>query len=468
MNMSFNSTNYPLRVAVIGSGPAGFYTVGQLFKEYNNIVEVDMFDKLPTPFGLVRYGVAPDHQKIKSVTKLYERIADNPKFRFWGNVEIGKHIQIDDLRRIYHCVVFAYGTNRSRSLGILGEDFDGSYAATDFVAWYNGHPDYQNHQFDLSVNTAVIVGVGNVAIDVARILCLTEEELIQSDVTDNALHALLESNIREVVLLGRRGPAQAAFTNPELKELINLQGADLKIDLDEAKLDRLSEEYVVLQDDKLLRSKVDMIKDISYVTSFNNNKSITIRFLVSPLEIFGGENNKVVGMRLVKNELYKTNTGYLKSKATDKCEDISAGIVLTSVGYMGSAINGIPFDEKSGTIPNINGRVFNQDTQEILTGMYTCGWIKRGPTGVIGTNKEDAIETVHCMIEDVQSGKYIDVDPIDKDCVDEIITDAQPDTFTFDDWKRIDKIEIERGKVVNRPRIKFTSTLSMLKVLNRA
>ena len=468
MNLPSDSVMKPLRVAIIGAGPSGFYTAGQLFKEYSNEVLVDMFDRLPTPFGLVRYGVAPDHQKIKSVTNLYDRIADHPGFRFWGNVEIGQHIQISELKEIYHCIVFAYGASQSRQLGILGEDFKGSHAATDFVAWYNGHPDYRDLKFNFAVDSAVVVGMGNVAIDVARILCLTEEELIQSDIADYALEALVKSNIREVIMLGRRGPAQAAFTNPELKELSELQGADLYISSDEAKLDLLSEAYVEDQGDKTLKSKMELINKIAKLNSFNKSKRITIRFLTSPVEIFGDEEDNVSGMRLVGNELYSTDTGIIKSIPTDTFHNISVGMVLRSVGYLGSAISGIPFNSEAGIVPNINGRIINKDTQEFCTGLYTAGWIKRGPTGVIGTNKGDAIETVKCIVEDVKDGNIIMNKSVGKTYIEEFVRDRQQNLFTFDDWKQIDEIERENGKLFNRPRIKFNNTQSMLQALDRA
>ena len=455
------------RVAIIGAGPAGFYSAGQLFKEYSDSVEVDMFDRLPIPFGLVRFGVAPDHLKIKSVTKLYDRIANKPGFRFWGNVEFGKHINLEDLRANYHCIVFAYGAQGSRVLGIPGENLEGSYAATDFVAWYNGHPDYSKHTFDLAVDTAVVVGIGNVAIDVARILCLTEEELLQSDIADYALDALLQSRVREVVLLGRRGPAQAAFTNPEIKELGDLQGADIHIIDEEAELDILSRQDLDINGDKMLARKVEIIQDFAERNYNNKSKAIKIRFLTSPVEIFSNGLGKVSGIRLVKNEIHRSSQGVLKARPSNMYEDLSAGLVLRSVGYLGSSVPGIPFDNKSGIICNVQGRILNPETQELLTGMYTCGWIKRGPTGVIGTNKADSVESINCLIEDVKSGKMLK--PIDSSIVriEELVRSRQPDALTFMDWKQLDNMERAKGSAVGRPRVKFTSTPSMLKALRR-
>lgn len=456
-----------LRVAIIGAGPAGFYCAGQLFKEYSDSVEVDMFDRLPVPFGLVRFGVAPDHLKIKSVTKLYERIANKPGFRLWGNVEFGKHIDLEDLRAHYHCIVFAYGAQGSRRLSIPGENLQGSHAATDFVAWYNGHPDYSKYTFDLSVDTAVVVGIGNVAIDVARILCLTKEELLQSDIADYAMDALLQSRVRDVVLLGRRGPAQAAFTNPEIKELGDLQDADIHVIDEEVELDILSRQDVDLNGDKMLVRKVEIIQDFAERKYNNKSKVIRMRFLTSPVEIFGNGSGKVSGMRLVKNEIYRSDQGALKARPKDMYEDISVGLVLRSVGYLGSAVPDIPFDNESGMICNSQGRILNPETQEFLTGMYTCGWIKRGPTGVIGTNKEDSVESINCLIEDVKSGKMLKPSDPSKVRIEELVRSRQPDVFTFVDWKQIDNMEIDKGSLVGRPRVKFTSTSSMLKALGR-
>ncbi|GIS67352.1 MAG: NADP oxidoreductase [Anaerolineaceae bacterium] len=464
--ISDEATN-PLRVAIIGAGPAGFYSADQLFKEFADRVQVDMYDRLPTPFGLVRYGVAPDHLKIKSVTKLYERIANKTGYRFWGNVEFGKHIDLGDLRAHYNCVVFAYGAKGSRRLGIPGENLQGSHAATDFVAWYNGHPDYSDCTFNLAVDTAVVVGIGNVAVDVARVLCLTEEELLQSDIADYALDALLKSNVKEVVLLGRRGPAQAAFTNPEAKELGSLQGADIHVAAEEAELDTLSSQELDIDGDKTTVRKVEIIQNFAKRKYNSQSKVIRMRFLTSPIEMFNNGDDKVSGLRLVKNEIYRTEQGSLKSRPTNVYEDLDTGLVFRSVGYVGSAVPGIPFDAKSGIICNSEGRIFNPKTQELLIGMYTSGWIKRGPTGVIGTNKEDSIESINCLIEDVKSGKMLVPASKNFSKVEELLHSRQPDLFTFDDWKRIDNMEIANGDLVGRPRVKFTSTLSMLKVLGR-
>ncbi|MFL2651158.1 MAG: FAD-dependent oxidoreductase [Anaerolineales bacterium] len=459
---------HPLQVAIIGAGPAGFYSADQLFKEFGDRVQVDMYDRLPTPFGLVRYGVAPDHLKIKSVTKLYERIANKPGYRFWGNVEFGKHIDLGDLRAHYNCIIFAYGASDSRRLGIPGENLQGSHAATDFVAWYNGHPDYSDCTFDLSVNTAVVVGVGNVAVDVARVLCLTEEELLESDIADYALDALLKSKVKEVILLGRRGPAQAAFTNPEAKELGNLLGAGIHVIEQEAELDILSREDLGLAGDKITVRKVEIIQNFAERKYNNKAKVIRMRFLTSPIEMYNNGADKVSGMRLVKNEIYRDEKGSLKARPTDVYEDIDTGLVFRSVGYLGSAVPGIPFDSKSGIICNSQGRIFDPKTQEFLIGLYTSGWIKRGPTGVIGTNKEDSIESINCLIEDVKSGKMLMPTNKSSSKVEEIVRSRQPDLFTFDDWKRIDNMEIANGDLARRPRVKFTSTSSMLKVLGRS
>lgn len=272
----------PLRVAVIGSGPAAFYAVEFLFKQTNVVAQIDMYDRLPTPYGLVRFGVAPDHQKIKSVTKVYEQLASKPNFRFFGNVEFGKHLALDDLKQYYHQILFATGAQSDRRMGIPGEDFPGSHPATEFVAWYNGHPDFANHQFDLSQERAAVVGVGNVAIDVARILSLSPKELRETDMADYAIEALSKSKIREVYLLGRRGPAQAAFTNPEIKELGEMEDADVIVCPDELQLDPLSQAEVDASKDPALKKKVELLQGYISRQLQGRPRKLHIRFLMSP------------------------------------------------------------------------------------------------------------------------------------------------------------------------------------------
>ena len=289
------TTDRPLRVAIIGAGPTGFYAADHLLKQKDRVVEVDLFDRVPTPYGLVRAGVAPDHQKIKSVTAAFDKVAAHPRFRFFGGVELGRDLTGDDLRRHYHQIVYTTGAQTDRRMGIPGEDLKGSHPATEFVAWYNGHPDYRDLHFDLSQERAAVVGVGNVAVDVARILCRSADELAKTDIADYALEALRKSRIREVYLLGRRGPAQAAFTNPEIRELGELADADVSVVPDEVELDPLSRAELEAHPDRATLKKVEILQGYAHRAPTGKSKRLIIRFLVSPVELIGDEDGEVVG-----------------------------------------------------------------------------------------------------------------------------------------------------------------------------
>ena len=454
----------PLRVAIIGSGPAGFYVVERLFKETGLSVEVDMFDELATPFGLVRGGVAPDHQKIKSVIRVYDRSARKPNFRFYGNVRYGRDIHLGDLQAHYHQVCFTTGAQTDRSLGIPGEDLLGSHAATEFVAWYNGHPDYRDRRFDLSGESAAVIGVGNVAIDVARILCRSYEELAVTDIADYALEALRESRIRNVHLIGRRGPAQAAFTNPEIKEMGELADADVEILPEEARLDELSQAYVDTHPDKALLRKIEILQSYAGRPFAGKSRRLSIRFLLSPTEIIGNGGGRVSAVRLVRNELYADN-GSLRPRATEEHEVIPADIVFRSVGYLGVPLPDVPFDDRRGVIPNDRGRVLARDGKRPVAGFYASGWIKRGPTGVIGTNKPDAAETVERMLEDLEAGAILPADKPGVAAAERLVRERQPDYVSYEDWLRLDDIETARGKESGRPRVKLTRTEDMIAAL---
>lgn len=455
----------PLRVAIIGAGPTGFYTAEHLFRRKNLVVEIDMFERLPTPYGLVRYGVAPDHQKIKSVTKVYDRIAQKPGFRFFGNVEIGKHVTVADLRRYYHQIVYTTGAQTDRRLGIPGEDLTGSYPATEFVAWYNGHPDYRDYEVDLSQESAVVVGIGNVAMDVARILARTPEELATTDIADYALEALSKSNIKHIYILGRRGPAQAKFTTPEIKELGEMQDAEVIILPEEAELDEISKEELV-NADRGTMSTVEVIQSYANKELSGKSRQIHLRFLVSPVELIGDEKGQIVKMRLVKNELYRTESGTSRPRATDQFEEIPVGLVFRSVGYRGVALPDVPFYDNWGVILNKEGRVVDPDTDEPVLGEYTGGWIKRGPSGVIGTNKPDALETVTHMLDDLAEGKVLEPVAAAAEGVAALVKERQSDFFSYDDWLQLKALEEEKGVAVGRPRVKFTSIAEMKAVLN--
>jgi ferredoxin--NADP+ reductase len=463
----FGIEGAPLRVAVIGAGPAGFYTAEHLFRQPGLAVSVDLYDRLPTPYGLVRFGVAPDHQKIKNVTAAFDKTAAHPGFRFFGNVELGKDVTIEDLRAHYHQIVYTTGAQTDRRMGIPGEDLRGSHPATDFVAWYNGHPDYREHRFDLSQERVAVVGVGNVAVDVVRILCRTAEELAATDIGDDALAALRESRVREVYLLGRRGPAQAAFTNPEIRELGELPGADVRVPADEAEPDPLSRAELEKSGDRSTLKKVEILREFARRPPTGKPRTLTVRFLVSPVALHGDESGQVAGLRLVRNELHATAAGTLQARPTERFEDLPAGLVFRSVGYRGVPIPGVPFHDAWGVILNDKGRVLEPDTREPRLGEYAAGWIKRGPTGVIGTNKPDAAETVAGMVEDLGRARTLAPSEPDAGAAVALVQQRQPHYITWSDWQRLDELETARGRASGRPRVKFTRVEEMLAALGR-
>ena len=366
----------PLRVAVIGAVPAGFFLADKLLAQTDRPVTVDLFERLPVPYGLVRFGVAPDHEKIKAVTRSFDKVAGRPGFRFFGNVEIGQHLTVDELRRHYHAVAFTTGAQSDRRMGIPGEDLAGSHPATEFVAWYNGHPDFRDRTFDLTAERVAVVGVGNVAVDVARILSRTPDELARTDIADHALEALRHCKVKEVYLLGRRGPVQAAFTTPEVKELGELAEADALARPEEVALDPLSEAQLAREDDASEKRKVEVLADYAARTPTGKPKRLVLRFLVSPVELVGDAAGRVRSLRLVKNRLVERDGG-IAAVATDQHEELPVDLVFRSVGYRGVAIPGLPFDEKRGTVPNVAGRVTGPDGAP-LPGLYAAGWIKRG------------------------------------------------------------------------------------------
>lgn len=453
------SPERPLRVAVVGSGPSGFYAAEHLFKQANLSVQVDMFERLPTPFGLVRGGVAPDHPKIKSVTKVYDKTASRAGFRFFGNVEIGRDLTVDELRQHYHAVIFAVGAQTDRSLGIPGEDLPGSHAATEFVGWYNGHPDFKHRQFDLSAERAVVIGVGNVAMDVARILSRTCDELVSTDIADYALEALDTSRVREVILLGRRGPAQAAFTPAELGEFGEMADADIVVAPEDAAVDPLSAEWLASSGDRDAQKNVALLKEYAERPLTGKPRRIIIRFLVSPVQIVG--NGRVEGIEVIKNELVQRPDGSLAAQATNQTEIIPCGLVFRSVGYKGVALPGLPFDDRAGIIPNTLGRV--TDTP----GVYVAGWIKRGPSGVIGTNKPDSVETVECILQDFGTGQLEISSSSTTDSIETLLIQRGVSFVTFTDWQKLDQLEIDNGAKFGRPRIKFTAVTDMLAALDK-
>jgi len=454
----------PIRVAVVGAGPAGFFLCEKLLAQDAVPVQVDLFERLPTPYGLVRFGVAPDHEKIKNVTRSFDKVAGRAGFRFFGNVDIDRHLSLEDLRAHYHQVAFTTGAQTDRRMGIPGEDLAGSHPATEFVAWYNCHPDFCGCSFDLSVERAAVIGVGNVAVDVARILCRSTEELAATDIADHALEALRASRIREVYLIGRRGPAQAAFTTPEVKELGELQGADVRAIPEEVELDPLSAAAVAAEADAATARKLEVLRDFSTRTPSGKPRLLHIRFLLSPVELVGDAQGRVQAIRLVRNRLVESN-GDLKAQATEVTEEIPVGLVFRSVGYRGVAIPGLPFDQRSGIVPNAAGRVLDPATGAPLPGVYVSGWIKRGPSGVIGTNKPDAAETAAAMLADAAAGATGSPSASEPAGVVALLAARQPDAVSWSDWVRLNTAESGRGLPVGRPRVKFTQVAEMLKAM---
>ena len=451
------------KIAVIGSGPAGFYAAGELFRQQSWDIKVDMFERLPTPFGLVRGGVAPDHQKIKSVTKIYSRIAENENFRFFGNVEFGRDIKQSDLLEHYDAVIYTVGSPDDRALGIPGEDLSGSHSATEFVAWYNGHPDFREHKFDLSVKYAFVIGMGNVALDVARILAKNPEELAETDIADYALKALRKSQLEDIWLVGRRGPLQAAFSPVELREFLELPEADVMIEENALELDAESQHILETISGKDTKKNIEILKQMSAMAASGKKRKVHFLFLASPLEISG--DGKVEKIRMVRNQLVKKEDGSLRPQATDKIVEEDAGLVFRSIGYHGKPLADLPFDQKSGTIPNECGQVKDPENGNLLRNReYVAGWIKRGPSGVIGTNKQDAVETVHRMLETFLKEKMESGKNVSNPDIVLLLEKRKVEFVSFADWKLLDAHEIEAGQKQGRPRVKLTSTAEMLEI----
>ena len=457
----------PLRVAVIGAGPTGYYATERLLRRAGLVAEVDLYERLPTPYGLVRLGVAPDHQSTKAVTATFDKVAARPQVRFFGGVEFGKDVTLADLRAHYHQILYCTGAQTDRRMGIPGEDLEGSHPATGFVAWYNGHPDYCDCRFDLSVERVAVVGVGNVAVDVARILCLSPAELENTDIADHALDALRQSRIKEIYLLGRRGPAQAAFGSPEIKELGELAGADIAVMPQEVELDQLSLASLQKSQARAAAKNVEMLQGYALRKPTGKPRRLVLRFLVSPVELRGDERGRVNAIRLVKNDLYATPEGVLQPRATNRFEELPVGLVFRSVGYRGVPLPGVPFDDKRGVIPNEKGRVLDPETRQPVRGQYTAGWIKRGPSGLIGNNKPDASETVGCMMEDLGEGKMLAPAEPTAAAAEAMVRQRCPDFVSYADWLRLNELEVARGGAQGRPRSKFTRVEEMLSALGR-
>jgi ferredoxin/flavodoxin---NADP+ reductase len=451
----------PLRVAVVGSGPAGFYAAGALL-DADVPFEVDMIERLPTPWGLVRLGVAPDHPKLKTVSRAFERIALKPGFRFFGNVEVGRDLTHQDLTQLYDAVIYAFGAQSDRRLGIPGEELPGSWSATELVAWYNGHPDFQELEFDLNVERAVVIGNGNVALDVARMLALTPEELAPTDTTDPAIEAIGASTISDIVVVGRRGPAQASWTTQELKELGELAGADVVVDPAELVLDPESE--AALEQDTNSKRNMEVLRDFAAREPTGKPVTVRLRFLASPVAIHG--NGRVESINLVHNRLEEQD-GRLVAVPTDEHETLDCGLVFRSVGYQGVGLPELPFEERRGTIRNERGRVVDVDGNHVAQS-YCAGWIKRGPTGIIGTNKKDATETVKHLLEDVDAGRIAHRDEVTADAVEALLAERDAQAVLYPGWTSIDDLERAAGEKLGRPRVKLRTWGDLLEAAEQA
>jgi ferredoxin/flavodoxin---NADP+ reductase len=452
------SAEDPVRVAIVGSGPAGFYAAGQLLASTAPVIEVDVFDRLPTPWGLVRAGVAPDHPKIKSVTRVFEKTASQPGFHFHGNVEVGLDVTHEQLAAAYHAVLYAVGTAGDRRLGIPGEDLPGSHPATEFVAWYNGHPDYAALDFDLSPSRAVVIGNGNVALDVARMLALSADELAVTDIADHALAAQRDSAVQEIIVLGRRGPAQAAFTNPELRELADLELADVIVDPRDLELDEAAR-VALEQADVTTRRNVEILTDYAARPPAGRPRRLELRFLASPVAIEG--DGRVQEIVVTRNELVVQSDGSVRAQPTGVTERIETGLVLRSIGYVGAPLPGIPFDGHSSTVLNDAGRVVDPESRMPLPGVYAAGWIKRGPSGVIGTNKKCAQETTALLLADHAAGRL----PTPASSPEELLAGLRnggTKVVDYTGWEAIDAHERALGEPTGRPRVKLVQRADLL------
>ena len=444
----------PLRVAVIGSGPSGIFATEALLKQTEFPVEVDVYDRLPTPYGLVRYGVAPDHLTIKSVTKGFEKTLSDPRVRFLGNVEFGKELTAEDARAHYDAVMYTVGASSDRRLNIPGEDLQGSMSATDFVAWYNGHPDAATREMLLGAEGVAVVGVGNVALDVSRILAKTVAELRESDIAPHALPALERSSVKDIYILGRRGPAQAAFTTKELREFGELSGAEPVVKPAEVQLREEEEAQVT---DNVKKKNIEVLRDFAIRTQEGKERRVHLRFLVSPVEILDDGQGHVAGLKVERNRLDEQGNAV----GTGEYETLPVQLVLRSVGYRGVALPGVPFDERRGVIPNEEGRVQGRP------GEYTAGWIKRGPSGVVGTNRKDATDTVAHLLSDAREGKLLTPAHTTRAEVDALLAQKGADVFTFEDWQTLDAHELTQGQAQGRPRHKVARREDMLGLRKR-
>jgi ferredoxin/flavodoxin---NADP+ reductase len=448
----------PYHVAIVGSGPSGFFAAASLLKAADASedidVAVDMLEMLPTPWGLVRSGVAPDHPKIKSISKQFEKTAEDPRFRFFGNVVLGEHIESNELAEHYDAVIYAVGAQSDRALNIPGEDLPGSIAAVDFVGWYNAHPNFEQATPDLSGARAVVIGNGNVALDVARILITDPDVLATTDIADHALDSLRPRGVEEVVIIGRRGPLQTAFTTLELRELADLEGVDVIVD--PAQLEGITDEDAAAVG-KVCKQNINALRGYAGREPRPGHRRMVFRFLTSPIEIKGDD--RVESIVLGRNELVTDEGGRVAAKDTGEREELPAQLVVRSVGYRGVPTPGLPFDDKSATIPNTGGRVEGSRNE------YVVGWIKRGPTGVIGTNKKDSQDTVDTLMDDLAGADGLADFPDDHaDKLADWLASRQPKLVTSAHWEIIDRFERAAGEPHGRPRVKLPNLAELLRI----
>ncbi|OBA62394.1 NADP oxidoreductase [Mycobacterium sp. 1100029.7] len=448
----------PFHVAIVGSGPSGFFAAASLLKAADSSdeidVAVDMLEMLPTPWGLVRSGVAPDHPKIKSISKQFEKIAGDPRFRFFGNVVVGEHVEASELADQYDAVIYAVGAQSDRALNIPGEELPGSVAAVDFVGWYNAHPNFEEISPDLSGARAVVIGNGNVALDVARILVTDPDALAATDIADHALNSLRPCGVEEVIILGRRGPLQTAFTTLELRELADLEGVDVIVD--PAQLEGISDDDAEAAG-KTTKQNIKVLRDYASREPRPGHRRMVFRFMTSPIEIKGED--RVEAIVLGRNELVTDSSGRVSAKDTGDREELPVQLVVRSVGYRGVPTPGLPFDDKSATIPNTDGRVEGRRNE------YVVGWIKRGPTGVIGTNKKDSQDTVDTLISDLTSAAELsDFPDGHADKLHDWLASRQPDLITSAHWDTIDAHERAAGEPHGRPRVKLPNLTELLRI----
>jgi ferredoxin/flavodoxin---NADP+ reductase len=449
----------PYHVAIVGSGPSGYFAAASLLKfadatEHHD-VRVDMLEMLPTPWGLVRSGVAPDHPKIKTISAQFEKTSLDPRFRFFGNIKIGEHVAAAELAERYDAVIYAVGAQSDRPLGVSGEDLTGSVAAVDFVGWYNAHPHFGEMTPDLSTGRAVVVGNGNVALDVARILVSDPDELAKSDIADHALESLHGRGVEEVVVIGRRGPLQATFTTLELRELGDLEAmADVDVIVDPADFESITDEDLEAAG-KTVRQNVKVMRGYAAAAPRGAKRRIVFRFQTSPIELKGDE--RVESIVLGRNELVDED-GRLVAKDTGEREELPAQLVVRAVGYRGVPTAGLPFDDRSGTIPHTDGRIEGSQNE------YVVGWIKRGPSGVIGSNKKDSAATVDTLLADLEGRTLTEFADDHSEALAEWMVSRQPKLVTDDHWKLIDEHERSSGEPHGRPRVKLTSVADLLRI----